>query len=73
MSKYGMPNMELPTQFSEMTDKAVAHARDIWVKAKVAGEEAANLRENAYGIVARRHRLQSQAYRFWPDQHSRCL
>ena len=52
-SKYGMPKMELPAQFREMTDKAVAHARDNCVKAKVAGEEAADLLESAFGIVAK--------------------
>jgi hypothetical protein len=40
MSKFGMPKMEIPAQFSEMTDKAIAHARETCAKAKAASEEA---------------------------------
>ena len=40
-----MPKMEVPTEFREMTDKGVAHARDTYAKAKVASEEAADLLE----------------------------
>jgi phasin len=45
--------MEVPAQFREMTDKGVAHARDTYAKAKVAGEEAADLLESAYATVAK--------------------
>ena len=48
-----MPKMEVPTEFREMTDKGVAHARDTYAKAKVASEEAADLLENTYSTVAK--------------------
>jgi phasin len=50
---YQMPNMEVPAQFREMTDKGVAYARDTCAKAKVASEQAADLLESAYGSVAK--------------------
>jgi phasin len=48
-----MPKMEVPAEFREMTDKGVAHARDIYAKAMVASEEAADLLENTYATVAK--------------------
>jgi phasin len=53
LPKYEMPKMEVPAEFREMTDKGVAHARDIYAKAMVAGEEAADLLENTYATVAK--------------------
>ena len=70
LPKYEMPKMEVPAEFREMTDKGVAHARDIYAKAMVTSEEAADLLENTYDRCQGRHRLQSQAYRDCPYQHS---
>jgi phasin len=53
LPKYEMPKMEVPAEFREMTDKGVAHARDIYAKAMVASEEAADLLENTYATVAK--------------------
>jgi phasin len=53
LPKYEMPKMEVPAEFREMTDKGVAHARDIYAKAMVASEEAAGLLENTYATVAK--------------------
>jgi phasin len=53
MSQFGMPKMEVPAEFREMTDKGVTHARDTCAKAKVASEEAADLLESAYAAVAK--------------------
>ena len=53
MPKLDMSNMEMPDAFREMTDKGVAHARDIYAKAMVASEEAADLLENTYATVAK--------------------
>jgi phasin len=53
LPKYEMPKMEVPAEFREMTDKGVAHARDIYAKAMVASEEAADLLENSYTTVAK--------------------
>jgi len=53
LPKYEMPKMEVPAEFREMTDKGVAHARDIYAKAMVASEEAADLLENTYTTVAK--------------------
>jgi len=52
LPKYEMPKMEVPAEFREMTDKGVAHARDIYAKAMVASEEAADLFKNTYATVA---------------------
>ena len=52
-SPFGLPKMEMPAEFREMTDKSVAHARDTYAKAKVACEEAADLLENIYTTVAK--------------------
>jgi len=41
MLNYQMPNMEVPAQFREMTDKGVAYARDTCAKAKVFSLRAA--------------------------------
>jgi phasin len=49
---YEMPQMEVPAQLREMTDKSVAYARDTYAKASVASEEAADLLESTYGTVA---------------------
>ena len=74
MSKFDLPNMEMPEAFREMAEKGVAHTNDTYAKAKVASEEAADLLKNTYAIVAKgMHRLQSQAYRDCPYQHSRRL
>ena len=53
LPNYEMPKMEVPAEFREMTDKGVAHARDIYAKAMVASEEAADLLENTYATVAK--------------------
>jgi phasin len=53
ISTYEVLKMEVPAQFREMTDKGVAHARDTCAKMKMAGEEAADLLENAYATVAK--------------------
>src|SRR5258708_35871218 len=53
LPKYEMPKMEVPAEFREMTDQGVAHARDIYAKAMVASEEAADLLENTYTTVAK--------------------
>jgi phasin len=50
--KYETAKMEVPAEFREMTDKGLAHARDAYAKAKVAGEEAADLLQNTYTTVA---------------------
>jgi len=51
--KFEMPNMEMPEAFREMAEKGVEHARDIYAKAKVASEEAADLLENTYTTAAK--------------------
>ncbi len=53
LPNYEMPKMEVPAEFREMTDKGVAHARDIYAKAMVTSEEAADLLENTYTTVAK--------------------
>ena len=53
MSKYEMPQMQVPAELREMTDKGVAHARDAYAKAKVASEEAVDLLANVYATVAK--------------------
>ena len=53
LPKYEMPKMEVPAEFREMTDQGVAHVRDIYAKAMVASEEAADLLENTYATVAK--------------------
>jgi len=53
MSQYEMPKMEIPAEFRAMTDNGVAHARDSYAKAKAASEEAADLLESTYAIVAK--------------------
>lgn len=50
---YGMPKMELPAEFGEMTDKGVAQVRDNYAKAKVASEEASDLLQTTYATVAK--------------------
>ena len=46
LPKYEMPKMKVPAECREMTDQGVARARDIYAKAMVASEEAADLLEN---------------------------
>jgi phasin len=53
MSKYQMAKMEVPAQFRQMSDQGVAQARDIYAKAKVASEEAADLLASAYASAAK--------------------
>jgi phasin len=53
MPKFEMPNMEMPEAFREMTQKSVAQAKDTCAKAKAASEEAADLLQNTYAIVAK--------------------
>src|SRR5438128_8220828 len=53
LPKYEMPKMEVPAEFREMTDQGVAHARDIYAKAMVASEEAADLLESTYTTVTK--------------------
>jgi phasin len=52
LPKFEMAKMEVPAEFREMTDKSLAHAKDGYVKAKVASEEAAELLQNTYTTVA---------------------
>jgi phasin len=52
--KFDLPNMEMPEAFRDMTEQGVAHARDVYAKAKVASEEAADLLENACESAAKR-------------------
>jgi hypothetical protein len=70
MPKFDMSNMEMPEAFRELTEKGIAHAKDTYVKAKVASEEAADL---LCGRCQGCHRLQSQAVRDCAYQHSRRL
>jgi phasin len=53
MPKFDMSNVEMPEAFREMTEKGVAHAKETYAKAKVASEEAADLLQNTYAIVAK--------------------
>jgi phasin len=53
MPKFEMPNMEMPEAFREMAEKGVAHAKDTCEKAKAASEEAADLLENTYAVMAK--------------------
>jgi phasin len=53
LPKYEMPKMEVPAEFREMTEKGVAHARDAYAKAKVAGEETVDLLAKVYETVAK--------------------
>jgi phasin len=53
MPKFDMPNMEMPEAFREMAEKVVAQAKDTCEKAKAAGEEAADLLENTYAVMAK--------------------
>src|SRR5580700_8086814 len=53
MPKFDLPNMEMPEALREMTEKGVAHVGDIYAKAKVASEEAADALENTYTTVAK--------------------
>jgi phasin len=52
-SKFEMPKVEVPVEFREMTNQGIAHAKDTCAKAKIASEEAADLLQNAYAIVAK--------------------
>jgi phasin len=52
LSKFEMAKMDVPAEFREMTNKGLAHARDAFVKAKVASEEATDLLQNTYMTVA---------------------
>ncbi len=52
LSKNGMPMLEMRAEFREMIDKGVVQARDIYAKAKAAGEEAAGLLTNTYATAA---------------------
>jgi len=51
--KFDLPNVEMPKAFREMAEQGVAHARDTCARAKMAGEEAANLLGNTYTTAAK--------------------
>jgi len=51
--KFDMPNMEMPEAFREMAEKGVAQAKDTCEKVKAASEEAADLLENTYAVMAK--------------------
>lgn len=51
--KFDLPNMEMPEAFRQIAEKGIAHARDTCGKAKVASEDAADLLESTYTIVAK--------------------
>jgi phasin len=53
MPKFDMSNMEMPEAFREMAEKGVAQAKDTCEKAKAASEEAADLLENTYAVMAK--------------------
>ena len=53
MPKFDLTNTEMPEAFREMTEKGVAHARETYAKAKVAGDEAADLFQNTYATIAK--------------------
>lgn len=53
MPKFDVANMAMPEAFREMAEKGIAHARDTYGKAKVASEDAADLLESTYTIVAK--------------------
>jgi phasin len=53
MSKYGMPTMEVPAEFRDMTDKVISNTTDTYSRAKVASEEAADLLGSTYAAVAK--------------------
>jgi phasin len=53
MPKFDLPNIEMPQAFREMAENGIAHAKDACAKAKVAGEEAADLLENTYATAAK--------------------
>src|SRR5690242_9191901 len=53
MPKFDLPNMEMPEAFREMAEKGIAQAKDTCEKAKAASEEAADLLENTYAVMAK--------------------
>ena len=53
LSTNAMPKLEVPAEFREMIDKGVAQARDTYAKAKVAGEDAADLLKDTYATAAK--------------------
>ena len=53
MPKFDLPNMEMPEAFREMAEKGVAQAKDTCEKAKAASEEAADVLENTYAVMAK--------------------
>jgi phasin len=54
MSKFNLPNVEMPAAFREMAEKGVEQTRDTYAKAKVASEEATDLLENTYEAAVKR-------------------
>jgi phasin len=53
MPKFDLPNMEMPEAFREIAEKGVAQAKDTYEKAKAASDEAADLLENTYAVMAK--------------------
>ena len=53
MPKFDMSNMEMPEAFREIAEKGVAQAKDTCEKAKASSEEAADLLENTYAVMAK--------------------
>jgi len=51
--KFDMSNMEMPEAFREIAEKGVAQAKDTCEKAKAASEEADDLLENTYAVMAK--------------------
>jgi phasin len=51
--KFDLPSMEMPEAFRQMAEQGAAHARDAYAKAKVANDEAADMLQNSYAIVAK--------------------
>ena len=54
MPKFDLPNMEMPDALRQMAEKGVKRTKDACEKAKVAGEEAADLLENTYEAAVKR-------------------
>jgi phasin len=53
MPKFDLPNMEMPEAFREIAEKGVAQAKDTCERVKAASEEAADLLENTYAVMAK--------------------
>ena len=53
MSKFDLPNMEMPEAFRDMAENGVAQAKDNYEKIKAAAEGATDLLNSTYTTAAR--------------------